>query len=454
MRIGIIGAGSAGYVCAIRCADLGATVTLFEESKLGGTCLNVGCIPTKALIAGIHAKKIATSSQALGLSADNAHLDIETLHTHKNNVVSTNVRGIGYLLKKRKVVVYDGHAKIKSPTTIEVDGDELEYDKIIIATGSKPAGLPGVEIDGKYIINSDHALSMTEIPKTMLIVGGGVIGLEFAHIFSAFGAKVTVVEMMERLLPQDDQLCSRAASKFASSHGIDVMLNSKIFKLFRDGNDVQAHIEKGDEETVSRFGCALVATGRVPNIDRTSMMRIGAEHGKWGIKVDSYMQTTVPGVYAIGDCTGGYMLAHVAYGHAKVAAGHATGKHSYPMRQDNIPRITFVDPEISACGYTSTQLEERGIVVTWHRFMYMASGKAKAQNIKEGQLNIAVDVDGRIRSAVITGEGSGEMIAFFSQAITMETTIEQLSQVIIAHPTMAEMALEIVEVASGYPIHV
>lgn len=454
MRIGIIGAGSAGYVCAIRCADLGAKVTLFEEDKLGGTCLNVGCIPTKALIAGIHAKKIASASQTLGLTVDNAHLDLDTLQTHKDNVVTANVRGIGYLLKKRKVTVYDGHAKITSPTTIEVDGDELEYDKIIIATGSKSARIPGVDVDGKFIINSDHALSMTEIPKTMLIVGGGVIGLEFAHIFSAFGAKVTVVEMLDRLLPQDDELCSRVASKFASTDRIDVTLNGKITKLFRDGNDVQAHIEKSGEEIISRFGCALIATGRVPNLDRASLMRIGVEHDKWGIKVDSYMQTTVPGVYAIGDCTGGYMLAHIAYAHAKVAAGHATGKHSYPMRQDNIPRVTFVDPEISACGYTSAQLEERGIDVTWHKFMYMASGRARAQNTKEGQLSIAVDPDRRIRSAVIIGEGSGEMIAFFSQAITMETTIDQLGQIIIAHPTMAEMALEIIEVASGYPIHV
>ncbi len=453
MRIGIIGAGSAGYVCAIRCADLGATVTLFEENKIGGTCLNVGCIPTKALIAGVHAKRIATSSEILGLSASDVKLDLEALQAHKNKVVDLNTKGIGFLLKKRRVMVYDGHAEILSPTEIDVDGDTLEYDKIIIATGSVPAKIPGIDFDGKFIMNSDHALSLTEIPKTMLIVGGGVIGLEFAHIFSSFGSKVTIVEMMDRLLPQDDDICSRAASKFVSKHGIDVILNAKITKLFRDGNDVEAHIEKGGETLVSRFGRSLIATGRTPNLDKKSLMRIGVDFDKGGIKTDSYMQTSVPNVYAIGDCTGGYMLAHVAYGHAKVAAGHATGQKSHPMRYDNIPRVTFVDPEISACGYTAAQLEERGIDVSWHKFMYMASGRAKAEGIKEGQLTIGVDADGRIKSAYIIGEGSGEMLAFFSQAITMETTIENLEQVMVAHPTLAEMAVEIIEVATGFPIH-
>ncbi len=454
MRIAIIGAGSAGYVCAIRCASLGATVTLFEENKIGGTCLNVGCIPTKALIAGIHAKHIATDSEILGLSASDVKLDMEILQAHKNKVVETNVRGIGYLLKKRKVVVFDGRAEIISHNTISIEDDRLDYDKIIIATGSKPAKIPGIDVDGKFIMNSDHALSMTEVPPTMLIIGGGVIGLEFAHIFSSLGSKVTIVEMMDKLLPWDDDLCSRAATKFASKNRVDVILNAKITKLFRDGNDVEAHISKGGETIITRFAKALVATGRTPNLDRKSLMRIGVEHDKKnGIKVDSYMQTSVPNVYAIGDCTGGYMLAHVASAQAKVAAGHATGVNSHPMRYDNIPRITFIDPEISACGLTSAQLEERGIDVSWYKFMYMASGRAKAQGIKEGQLSIAVDVDGKIRSAIIIGEGSGEMISFLSQAITMETPIEQLEQVIIAHPTLAEMSVEIIEIATGFPIH-
>ncbi|HOO96906.1 MAG TPA: dihydrolipoyl dehydrogenase [Caldisericia bacterium] len=454
MRIGIIGAGSAGYVAAIRAADLGAEVSIFEKEKIGGTCLNVGCIPTKALIAGLHALKVAKNSSVLGVDGMSATLDYDILHDHKNKVVETNVKGIQYLLNKRKVKTFDGNATIPEPGIIDSQGDRFEFDKIIIATGSIPAKIPGIEYDGKFVMNSDHALSLREIPSTMLIVGGGVIGLEFAGIFSALGTKVTIVEMMDRLLPQDDDLCSKAAMKFATKSGIDVLLGAKITKLFRDGGEVETRITKRDgEEIVTRFHKALVAVGRAPNLDTTSLTRLGINYDRGGIKVDSFMQTSTPNVYAIGDCTGGYMLAHVAYAQAKVAAAHAVAGKSHPMRYDNIPRVTFVDPEIAACGYTSGQLEERDIHVSWHKFSYMASGRAKAQGIKDGSFHIAVDDDRRIRSAVITGEGAGEMISFFSQAIAMETTIERLEQVIIPHPTLSEMAAEVIECAGGMPVH-
>lgn len=454
MRIGIIGAGSGGYVAALRAAQLGASVTLFEEKWIGGTCLNVGCIPTKALIAGLHNARIAKESSVLGVEIDNIRVNLATLQKHKSTVVSQNVKGIEYLLGKRGVKVVPERGKLMPGKKIATATEEFEFDKIIIATGSKAACIPGVKIDGEYIMTSDEILNVTNPPKTMLIVGGGVIGLEFAGIMSELGTKVTVVELLDRLLPQDDTECSRAAQKFVAKHDIETLTQTKLSSLFRDGNDVEATFEHGAAKEVRRFARALMAVGRSPNLDENALAMSGVNFDRRGIKVDKFMQTNVEGIYAIGDCTGGYMLAHVAYAHAKVAVCHALGiEDPLPMSYDAIPRVTFTDPEIAACGLTDIQLEEKGINVSWSKFSYMASGRAKAQGIKDGYFKIGVDDEGIIHSAIIIGEGAGEMIAFFSQAITFQTSVYDLEEVIIAHPTMSEMCIEVVETAAGHPLH-
>jgi dihydrolipoamide dehydrogenase len=455
MRIGIIGAGSGGYVAALRAAQLGAQVTLFEEKWIGGTCLNVGCIPTKALIAGLHNARIARESAMLGVEADNIRINLTTLQKHKATVVSQNVKGIEYLLGKRGVKVVAERGTLSPGKKIVTPTGEFEFDKIIIATGSKPAMLPGIKVDGSYIMTSDEMLDVSEPPKTMLIVGGGVIGLEFAGIMSELGTKVTVVELLDRLLPQEDTECSRAAQKFVAKHNIEALTQTKVTSLFRDGTDIEATIEHGTNKEVRRFSKALMSVGRAPNLDENALAMCGINFDRKGIKVDEFMQTNVEGIYAIGDCIGGYMLAHVAYAHAKVAVSHALGEEEepLPMSYDAIPRVTFTDPEIAACGLPDYLLEEKGINVTWSKFSYMASGRAKAQGIKDGYFKIGVDDEGIIISAIIVGEGAGEMIAFFSQAITFQTSIYELEEVIIAHPTMSEMCLEVVEVAAGHPLH-
>ena len=454
MKIGIIGAGSGGYVAALRAAQLGAQVTLFEEKWIGGTCLNVGCIPTKALIAGLHNARIAKDSAALGVEIDNIRINLATLQKHKASVVGQNVKGIEYLLNKRGVHTISEHATLLPGKKVSTPSGEFEFDKIIIATGSKPACIPGVKIDGQYILTSDHLLDVSEPPKTMLIVGGGVIGLEFAGIMSELGTKVTVVEWLDRLLPIEDTECSRIAQKFVAKHDIEALTQTKVSSLFRDGMEVEATLEHGANKEVRRFSKALMSVGRAPNLDENDLATCGINFDRKGIKVDEFMQTNVEGIYAIGDCIGGYMLAHVAYAHAKVAVNHAMGEEEpLPMCYDAIPRVTFTDPEIAACGLTDVQLEEQGIAVTWSKFAYMASGRAKAQGIKDGYFKIGVDEEGIIRSAIITGEGAGEMIAFFSQAITFQTSVYELEEVIIAHPTMSEMCIEVVETAAGHPLH-
>ncbi len=453
MRIGIIGAGSGGYVAALRAAQLGAKVTLFEREKIGGTCLNVGCIPTKALIAGLNYARIAKTSSALGVSTGDVRIDLDKLQDHKETVVGTNVKGIEYLLQKRGVDLVRSNAVVCSKTTATADGEAFEFDKLIIATGSKPACIPGIKIDGKYVMSSDHALFLREAPKTMLVIGGGVIGLEFAGIFTQLGTKVTIVEMMDRLMPTDDEECSRAAQKFAQLGNIEVITQATVSQLFGDGDAVQSEIDTGREKVVRRFQKSLMAVGRLPNLDEAALTKLGVQYDRKGIKTDSFMQTSVKDVYAIGDCTGGYMLAHVAYAQAKTAVEHALGLNAHPMRYDNIPRVTFVHPEIAACGYTSAQLLERNLSVKWAKFSYMASGRARAQGYKEGFFKVGVDTDGIIRSAIVVGEEAGEMISFFSQAITMQTPIEHLENVIIAHPTLSEMAVEVIEAAAGHPLH-
>jgi dihydrolipoamide dehydrogenase len=453
MKIGIIGAGSAGYVAALRAAQFGAEVDLFERKEIGGTCLNVGCIPTKALIAGVNYARQAREASTIGVNCGKISIDLNKLQDHKQGVVSANVKGIEYLLAKKKVSLHRLNAQIISPNEIEAEGERFIYSKIIIATGSRPACIPGVKIDGKYVISSDEALSLRELPKTMLVIGGGVIGLEFAGIFSSMGVQVTVVELMDRLLPQDDEECSRAAMKSAFISGLEVLTQTSVTKLFPDGGQVEAEIDNGKEKIIRRFDKALMAVGRSPNLDEMSLQRLGVDYDRRGVKTDSFMQTNVPGIYAIGDVCGGYMLAHVAYTQAKVAASHALGHDTPPMSYDAIPRVTFVNPEISACGLTSKQLDDMGIQVKWSKFMYMASGRARAQNWKEGIFKIGVDSDSIIRSAIIVGEHSGELISFFSQAMTLKTPIHDLEQVIIAHPTLAEMCVEVIEVAAGHPLH-
>lgn len=453
MRIGIIGAGSGGYVAAIRAAQLGGEVMLFEEKWIGGTCLNAGCIPTKALIAGIHAAHLAKESSAFGVQIDGIKIDVNKLHNHKEQVVQTNVKGVEYLINKRGVKVISAHAEIASKNTVIADGQTYQFDKIIIATGSKCACIPSSKIDGKYILSSDHILSMRDIPNTILIVGGGVIGLEFAGILSALGCKVTIVEMMDRLLPLEDEECSRAAMKSAINLGCVILTGTKVTNLFGDGDAVQVQFDDGKEKVIQRFHKALMAIGRSPNLDEPSLRKAGVEFSKKGITVDSFMQTTAQDVYAIGDATGGYMLAHVAYAQAKVAVCHAMGKDATPMRYDNIPRVTFVQPEIASCGLTSSQIAERSLKVKWSKFSYMASGRARAQGIKDGFFKIAIDDEGIIKSAIVVGENAGELISFFSQAMTLETPINMLEEVIIAHPTLAEMCVEVIEVAAGHPLH-
>lgn len=453
MKIGIIGAGSAGYVAALRAAQLGGEVYLFEKGEIGGTCLNVGCIPTKALIAGVHHARQARESAILGVLASDVRIDLNKLQDHKESVVTTNVRGIEYLLQKRGVKLNRLDAQIVSPKEIVAQGEKFEIDKLVIATGSKPACIPCAKIDGKYIMSSDHILSLREVPKTLLVVGGGVIGLEFAGIMAGLGCQVTVVEMLERLIPVDDEECSRAAQKFAQINNIEVMTGAAVTQLFPDGDAVQAEIDTGKEKVIRRFQKCLMAVGRQPNLDEQSLKKIGVDYDRKGIKTDSFMQTNVKDVYAIGDCCGGYMLAHVAYAQGKTAVAHALGHDTLPMRYDNIPRVTFVHPEIAACGLTSKQLEEKGMTIKWSKFSYMASGRARAQGIKDGFFKIGVDQEGIIRSAIIVGENAGEMISFYSQAITMQTPIELLEQTIIAHPTLSEMAIEVVETAAGHPLH-
>jgi len=455
-KVIFVGGGPGGYVGAIRAAQLGASVALVEKDEVGGTCLNRGCIPTKALAAGAEALHTVRRAQDFGIETGEVRVDFTRLMERKQQVVSRLVQGVQFLLKKNKVDLIKGTARLTAPGRVEVtaaDGtvSELEAENIVLATGTEPALIGALGYDGERVITSNEALQLAEIPRRLLIIGGGVIGCEFACIFNALGAQVTVVEMMPAILPMVDREASRQMQSLLKRQGITVKTKVKIEQVRKTEQEVTAVLADGQEIAADRI---LISIGRVMNTAGLGLETVGVTVGARGeVPVDGRMRTGVPGIYAVGDITGRIQLAHVASAQALVAVDNIMGRDR-EMDYRVVPACIFTHPEVASVGLTAQEAEARGIKVKAGKFPLLASGKAQAMGETEGFVKVLADAESdRVLGVHIIGAHATDLIAEAAVAIQLNATVKQLAETIHAHPTLAEAVMEAAEAVHGLSIH-
>ena len=456
----IIGAGPGGYVAAIRAAQLGMKVTLIEREELGGTCLNHGCIPTKALYKNAQVLSYFKKSETFGIHLEGGYtLDMDLVQQRKQSVVKTLVSGVTQLLKGNGVTVIKGEARILAPGRVEVTAEDgskstVESSRILIATGSDSAmpPVPGMDIEG--VITSREALALQSVPKRIVIVGGGVIGIEFAGIFKEFGAEVTVVEFMPAILPLMDRDIAKRLTRTLTKRGIRILVDTRVERVEKaaDGSLCVSIAAKDSSEQIA-CDCVLVATGRVSNVKGLGLDEIGVKYDRKGVKVDENYETNIKGIYAIGDVTGRVMLAHVASEEGIVAVERMMG-HDRAFNYDQIPAAVFTFPDVASVGLTEEQLIERKIEYRVGKAMYAGNGKALTMNDSDGIVKVLASPDSSMLYGVhILGPNASDTITEAVAEMSGMFTLEEISRVIHGHPTLSEAFAEAVNSLIGCAIH-
>ncbi len=454
--VAVVGGGPGGYVAAIRASQLGQSVCLIEKDRLGGTCLNRGCIPTKSLVAGMEAFALAKRLGEFGVEAKDVSVDFPKMIARKNKIVSRLRAGVGFLLKRGKIKVIAGTGRLVAPGRISVhtsEGpEEIKADNIIIATGSRPLVFPAFGYHGDNVITSDEALDFQEVPESLLVVGGGVIGCELAFIFAGLGSKVTVVDVMPTVLPMEDPDVSGFIQASLKKHGIDVMCGVKIESITCGDGEATALLDSGQKLAAKKV---LLSVGRRANSEGLGLEELGIEVNRRGeIMVNERMETNIQNIYAIGDVVGNIMLAHVASHEGTVAANNIAG-HRSCMAYDAVPGAIFTRPEVASVGLNESQAKEQGIHVKIGKFPFMASGKALAMGQTDGFVKIIADADSDvILGAHIVGPGATDLIPEPTVAVRTEMTVREFTDTIHAHPTLAEALGEAALAVHGKAIHV
>ena len=462
----IIGAGTGGYVAAIRCAQLGMRVAVVEKQKaLGGTCLIWGCIPTKALLEHAHALKVIRDAKEWGVTIPAATpvVDMNQVHARKDRIVNGLTRGVEFLFKKNKIDWIKGTAHLAGDGKIEViDGDRqtLDAKEIIIATGSSARSVPGIEIDHRRIITSDDAIGLKEIPKTLLIMGCGAVGVEFASIYRRFGSEVTIVELLPRLMPLEDEAISAELEKSFRRQGIKSLTGTKVTRasVGADGVEIEAQTPDGKSQKL-KAELLLVATGRGPVTTGLGAEELGVRMERGYIKVDEFYRTSVPNVSAIGDVitlgdTPHPQLAHVSSAEGILVAERLAGQEVRPINYNHVPNCTYCDPEIGSVGLTEAKARQRGYDVRVGSFPFGVLGRAKMAGETEGFVNIVADKKyDEILGIHMIGPRSTELVAEAVLALRLECTVEELVKTIHAHPTFSEAIGEAAHATHGAAIH-
>jgi dihydrolipoamide dehydrogenase len=446
----VLGGGPAGYPAAIRAAQLGAAVCLIEKGPLGGTCLNWGCIPTKTLHGLAHLLEQAGKGNRLGVDGS-IRPEAESLFAHKREVVSSLVGGIERLLKKRKIDLVRGVGRLAGSGSIEVEGvGPIEGKAFILATGSSEVELPGLEFDGERILNSTDILDLGRIPESLIVVGGGVIGCEFASIFNALGSRVTIVEMLPSVIATEDGQVTRFLQAIFKKKGIDLRLGTKVKEAMASDAGVSCTLETGDAIEAELL---LVSVGRRPNIGGLGLEELEVETSAGGIGVNDRMETSVERVYAAGDVVGGMLLAHVATREGIVAAENALGGSSR-VEYGAMPSTIYTLPEVSRVGITEEQAKERGLEILTGRFPFAANGKAKGLGEEEGFVKwVTSKGDGRLLGLHIIGPQATELLAAGIIAVERGMTADEFGAAVFPHPTLSESLAEAVEAIHGRSIH-
>ena len=450
----VIGAGPGGYVAAIKAAQNGKTVALVEKSLLGGTCLNVGCIPTKTLLSNsslLHKIKMA---EEYGIKVGDITVDFLHMKTRKDQVVEKIRGSLGGLLKSNQIEILSGKATFVSPTELKVVGDDnvmLQAENVIIATGSQPLDIPAFPCDHQRILNSTSVLELTKLPKSMAIIGGGYIGCEFATLYAELGVEVTILEALPSILSLQGKTVAKVMTQAFEKKGIKLMTNVMVEGIDHEGEGVSIKVKDGDPV---KADLALVAIGRKVNSHHLGLDKAGVQTGPKGeILVNDKMETNVPGIYAIGDVTGKFLLAHVASHQGIVAASNVIG-HEMKMHYNAVPAVIFTTPEIATVGMTLEEAQDEGYNATVGKFPFAALGKSIATIDTEGFAEVIVDKGtGQILGAQVVGHEASTLIAEMALAIQNELTAECVFDTIHAHPTVAESWMEAALIANDTPIH-
>jgi dihydrolipoamide dehydrogenase len=457
----ILGGGPGGYVAAIRAAQLGFKTAVVEREKIGGVCVNIGCIPTKALLKNAEIYEHFKHASDFGFSYDNLKFDYKTIIKRSRDVADANSKGGDFLMKKNKIEVLKGTGSFIDKSTLSVkdpSGKELFQVKgkhIIIATGARARMLPNLNADGKKILTSTEAMLNTDLPKSIVVIGAGAIGIEFAYFFNVFGVKVTVVEMLPTILPVEDEEVSQALTKIFAKKGMDILTDTRVESVDTSGKGVKIAVSSKDGKKSLEADQCLVAIGVQGNIENIGLEKIGVTTEKGWIKVDGFGKTNVPGVYAIGDIIGAPWLAHVAEHEGIVCVEKIAGKDTHPVDYDSIPGCTYCQPQVASIGLTEKKAKEKGYTIKVGKFPFSASGKARAIGERDGFVKVIFDAKyGELLGAHILGSEATEMIAEFGIAKTMEATHKEFAHTVHAHPTLSESMMEAVLNAYGEAIHI
>lgn len=450
----VIGSGPGGYVAAIRASQLGKKVAIVEMDKMGGVCLNRGCIPTKAVLKSAHSVHELADFKELGINVELKSLDGTQAVKRASGISDKISKGVSFLMKKNNIEVIEGFAKFKSKTQVEVKSqrghvDTVEATSIIIATGAHYKTFPGLEHDGKRLIGAWEAIKMETLPKSMGIIGAGAIGVEFAYFWNAFGVDVHIFELQKNLLPIEDEDSSKEVEKAYKKYGIKMSLGVEKVSAKNNGNDITiTAIEKG-KEVKYNFEMGLIAVGMTGNVDGIGLEKVGVEVERGFIKVNDMLQTKTPNIYAIGDVSGPPLLAHAASHEGVIAAEHLSGKKPHAIDKLNIPGCTYCQPQVASVGYTERALKEKGIEYSVGKLPFMANGKAVASNEKDGFVKTLMGKHGDLLGAHIVGTHATELIHEYTLFKTMEGIDEEIFATVHPHPTLGEWLAESVMAAKG-----
>jgi dihydrolipoamide dehydrogenase len=458
----VVGSGPGGYVAAIRASQLGMKVAIVERENLGGICLNWGCIPTKALIKSAQVFNYIKHASDYGISIDNPRADFPAIIKRSRGVADGMSKGISFLMKKNKITVLEGNGKLLKGNKVEVSHQEgkkevYEAKHIILATGARARALPNLPIDGQKIIGYREAMTLAQQPKSMVVVGAGAIGSEFAYFYNALGTQVTVVEFMEQgLVPREDKEISKELTKIFKKQGIEVLANHAVQTVDTQGKGCKVTVKDNKTGKVSEIQCDIVlsAAGVSPNTENIGLEELGVKTDKGFVLVDAYYKTNVAGVYAIGDILNTQALAHVASAEGITCVEAIAGMEPETIDYNNIPGCTYCIPEVASVGYTEEAAKEAGYEIKVGKFPFSASGKASAAGAKEGFVKVIYDAKyGELLGAHMIGSNVTEMIAEIVAARKLETTGHEILKAVHPHPTMSEAVMEATAAAYGEVIH-
>ncbi len=445
----ILGGGSGGYAAALRASELGMSVVMIEKDKVGGTCLHRGCIPTKALLHSAEVVDVIKEAGQFGVNGTFDSVDMAAVNAYKDKVVEGLYKGLTGLVKSRKIETVRGIGRLASPTSVEVDGRTIESNHILLATGSVPRSIPGLELDGERVITSDDALGMERIPASVVILGAGAIGCEFASVWSSFGAEVTIVEALSHLVPLEEESSSKLLERAFRKRGIKQELGARFESVTHTDSGVRVTLEGGKTIDAEML---LVAIGRGPVSQDLGYEQVGVEMDRGFVKVDAYCQTSVPTVSAVGDLIPTLQLAHVGFAEGILVAERLAGLPVTPVDYDGVPRVTYSHPEVASVGLTSALAKERGYEVVEATYDLAGNGKARILGTA-GAVKVVAQKDGPVLGIHMVGDRVGELIAEAQLITNWEALPGEVAQLIHPHPTMSEAVGEAHLALAGKPLH-